>query len=153
MTIEQQIKDAIADFHSLIAEGWETSAAVAEAAIVNGLKPGAFEQRLSKAMPIDALVDQIQQNADREHTNILVYNAVAEYCTEGTKWFKRPAEVQEEMHNSVEIALGHGLTSEERAQANTAYRQIKEQLSILFQREYERAMRSAQTGPSNAEDR
>lgn len=63
MTIEQQRKDAIADFQALVIEEWEIGAALTEAATSNGLKPGVLESLLSREMSIDDLVEKVRREA------------------------------------------------------------------------------------------
>ena len=152
MSIEQQFEDALADFHALIAEGSETGAAVIEAARSNGIKADVFEKRLSRTMDLETLTAEIRRGADRERSRTIIHATVAQYVGEGIRWMNRREEVRAEMLDRVAIALGRQPTSEDAAQVDRSYQQIREERSIQFQREQFKLMRELLSRP-DAEDR
>ena len=152
MTIERQVEDALSDFNGLVADGWDVSKAVYEAAVSHGLKPDVFEKRLSRAMPLDMLAKRIHHDADRQRTYEVIYGAVAAYFSNGVKWFKHFNLVRIEVLEWVEQALGRPPTSEEQAQADRAYREIKDELSAKFQRDFARYLRENPIRPADAKN-
>ena len=147
MSIEQQIRDAVTDFHDLIAQGTEIPAALAEASSANGLKDGVLERHLSKTMPLKEIVNQILIETGRKRTYEIIYNAILGYVSDGYRnWFKQPAQRQQEKLDRLEAALGHAPSSEEVAQADAAERKIREENSIRFQREMAREIRKVEPG-------
>ncbi len=152
MSIEQQIRDAVTDFHNLIAQGSETSAALDEASSANSLKDGVLEHHLSKRMPLDEIVNEIRREVDRKQTYEVIYDAVLGYISDTYRnWFKQPAQRREEKLHRLESALGHPPSSEEQAQADAAERKIREEISIQFQSEFARGLRNAEP-KTNAAD-
>jgi hypothetical protein len=141
MSVEQQISDAVTDFHDLIAQGSEISAALAEASTANGLKNGVLERHLTKRIPLQEIVNKIQREANRKHTFEIIYDAVLGYVSDGYKnWFKQPPQRRQEKLDRLEAALGHPPSSEELAQADAAERRIREENSIRFQHEMARSV-------------
>jgi len=145
MSIEQQVRDGVTDFHDLIVDGLDVPSALLEASSANGLKDGVLEHHLSKSKPLQEIVDQIRHEAGRKETYEIIYDAVVGYVSDSYKnWFKQPAQRQQEKLDRLEAALGHTPSSEERAQADAAERKIREQISIRFQTEMARALRQAE---------
>jgi hypothetical protein len=152
MTIEQQIREAVTEFHDLIVDGLDVSTALVEASSANGLKDGVLEHHLSKSMPLQEIVSQIRHEADRKQRYEIIYNAVLGYVCESHKnWFKQPAQRRQERLDRLEAALGHPPSSEEQAQADAAERKVREEISVRFQRDFARALRNAEPR-TNVED-
>ncbi len=103
MVRKEQVEDAIADFHGLIAEGQELATALHEAAVSNGITAFVLQTRLSKTMPLEALVDRIRFAAGREQTYALIYRLVFDYCCEDIKWYKRSDQIRQEMLARVDL--------------------------------------------------
>ena len=152
MSIEQQLRDAVAEFHDLIAAGSEVSDALCEASASNGLKEGVLEFHLSKTMPLQDIVNEIRREAHRKQRYETIYDAVLGYVSDSYKnWFKQPAQKRQDKLDRLEAALGHPPSSEEQAQADSAERKIREEISLKSQREFSRALRNAQA-KTDAED-
>jgi hypothetical protein len=152
MTIEQQIIDAVTDFHDLIARGRDTPDALSEASSANGLKDGVLEHHLSKSMLLQEIVSEIRREADRKQTYEIIYDAVLGYVSDSHKsWFKQPAQRRQDRLDRLHAALGRAPTSEEQAQADAAERKIREEKSVRFQREFARTLREAEP-KTNVED-
>jgi len=79
MSIEQQFLDAVADFRGLLADGWEATAALNEAAQSNGLKPAVLEQRLSRHQSVESIANGMRHDVEMDVFDRAVILEIKDY--------------------------------------------------------------------------
>jgi len=116
VSIEQQLEDAAADFQALILEGMDSRQAVVEAATSNGLKSEALENRLSRTMSIEALVEKVRKDADCGRF-LAVTATEIENCRKRAEKYAQLGLLglgaEEVIAKSVEASIGRSLTDHE----------------------------------------
>ncbi len=123
MSVEQQVRDALADFTDLIADGWEPRAAIDGAASCNCIKPKVLEQRLTRIGDLDGVVDELRRRSDAGRLRAAISAEVkVAYLKPHPKSILRAPFDLDEVVGKVEHRIGRPISNAEAQKVRQAYR-------------------------------
>jgi hypothetical protein len=133
MSIEEQVRDALSDFRSMVSEGLAVEEAISTAAIENGIKPDVLRQRLERSKPLDEIVAAIRDDLSRGGRNRLIFATIARFCTIQRSWIERSPSIRARMMALLESDLGEPPSTIDQAFADKTYKRLRdEEIEAFF---------------------